>query len=61
MWTERLRRWNGIDRIGPFFCHSWLIGAEDDDDDDDDDELSPLILDLEYLAGSNILKYLGIS
>ena len=38
LWTERLRRWNGIERIGPFFCHSWLIGAEDDDDDDDDED-----------------------
>ena len=40
--------------------YRWLIGAEDDDDDDDDEQ-SPLILDLEYLAGTNILKYLLIS
>ena len=43
----------------------WLIGEEDndddDDDDDDDDEQSPLILDLEQLAGRNILNYLGRS
>ena len=23
LWTERIRRWNGIDRIGPFF-YGWL-------------------------------------
>ena len=30
------KKMEGIERIGPFFCHSWLIGAEDDDDDDDE-------------------------